>query len=85
MNTIAGVGSAWWHGTSRLKGKVLICLVVATSILMVAVAEPSLKQKGSSYNETRKVESPRHVTKGHSGYQHVWPVSPFFLCYLTPC
>lgn len=79
MNKIAGVGSAWWHGTSRLKGKVLICLVVATSILMVAVAEPSLKQKGSSYNETRKVESPRHVTKGHSGYQHVWPDMRFGL------
>ncbi|KAG6792343.1 hypothetical protein POTOM_001488 [Populus tomentosa] len=75
MNTIAGDGSEWWHYTSRLRGKVLICLVVATSILTVAVAEPSLKQKGSTYNETRKVESPRHVTKSHSGYQHVWPNS----------
>ncbi|KAJ6394534.1 hypothetical protein OIU77_023687 [Salix suchowensis] len=79
MDTIAGVGSEWWHGTSRLRGKVLICLVVATSILMVAVAEPSFKQKGLSYNKTQTVESPRHVTKGHSGYQHVWPDMKFGL------
>ena len=82
MDMIAGVGSEWWHGTSRLRGKVLISLVVATSILMVVVAEPSFKQKGLSYNMTQKVESPHHVKKGHSGYLHVWPVSPIFLCYL---
>ncbi|KAF9690000.1 hypothetical protein SADUNF_Sadunf01G0150500 [Salix dunnii] len=79
MDMIAGVGSEWWHGTSRLRGKVLIYLVVATSILMVAVAEPSFKQKGLSYNKTQKVESPHHVTKGHSGYQHVWPDMKFGL------
>uniref|UniRef100_A0A6N2LM64 Uncharacterized protein n=1 Tax=Salix viminalis TaxID=40686 RepID=A0A6N2LM64_SALVM len=56
-----------------IRQRVLICLVVATSILMVAITEPIFKQKGSSYNETQKGEYPHHVTKGHSGYQHVWP------------
>uniref|UniRef100_A0A6N2KLV5 Uncharacterized protein n=1 Tax=Salix viminalis TaxID=40686 RepID=A0A6N2KLV5_SALVM len=46
--------SEWWHDSSRLRQSVFICLVVATSILMVAVAEPIFKQKGLSYNETQK-------------------------------
>uniref|UniRef100_A0A6N2K2Y5 Uncharacterized protein n=1 Tax=Salix viminalis TaxID=40686 RepID=A0A6N2K2Y5_SALVM len=54
MDMIVGVESEWWHDSSRLRQSVFICLVVATSILMVAVAEPIFKQKGLSYNETQK-------------------------------
>uniref|UniRef100_A0A6N2MD12 Uncharacterized protein n=1 Tax=Salix viminalis TaxID=40686 RepID=A0A6N2MD12_SALVM len=68
MDMIVGVESEWWRDSSRLRQSVFICLVVATSILMVAVAEPIFKQKGLSYNETQKGEYPHHVTKGHSRF-----------------
>ncbi|CAK7356696.1 unnamed protein product [Dovyalis caffra] len=72
---MAGVGSKWWC-SSILKGKILICLIVATSVLVVAVAEPSSKQKGLSYNGTQKVES-HHGTISQSSYKHVWPDMKF--------
>eukprot|EP00258_Populus_trichocarpa_P022589 XP_024438608.1 sulfite exporter TauE/SafE family protein 3 isoform X3 [Populus trichocarpa] len=75
---MAGVGSKWWYGTSssRLRGKILIGLIVAISTLTMAVAEPSLKLKDSFYNGTQKVE-PHHGTTSQSGYKHVWPDMKF--------
>ncbi|KAJ6947356.1 sulfite exporter TauE/SafE family protein 3 isoform X2 [Populus alba x Populus x berolinensis] len=66
---MAGVGSKWWYGTSssRLRGKILIGLIVAISPLTMAVAEPSLKQKDSFNNGTTS----------QSGYKHVWPDMKF--------
>nr|TKR65624.1 hypothetical protein D5086_0000319570 [Populus alba] len=66
---MAGVGSKWWYGTSssRLRGKILIGLIVAISTLTMAVAEPSLKQKDSFNNGTTS----------QSGYKHVWPDMKF--------
>ncbi|KAJ6963500.1 sulfite exporter TauE/SafE family protein 3 isoform X1 [Populus alba x Populus x berolinensis] len=75
---MAGVGSKWWYGTSssRLRGKILIGLIVAISTLTMAVAEPCLKQKDSFNNGTQKVE-PHHGTTSQSGYKHVWPDMKF--------
>ncbi|KAG6792342.1 hypothetical protein POTOM_001487 [Populus tomentosa] len=75
---MAGVGSKWWYGTSssRLRGKILIGLIVAISTLTMAVAEPCLKQKDSFNNGTQKVE-PHHGATSQSGYKHVWPDMKF--------
>ncbi|KAJ9179195.1 hypothetical protein P3X46_011010 [Hevea brasiliensis] len=74
-------GSKSKHCGLRLRGNILVGLVVIASLVVAAESglnqEDSTHNKTPTHNATQNAVQPHHGNKGHSDYKQVWPKMKF--------